>query len=120
MAGRLVSAGLPLAVYNRNRDKAAPFAKAGATVAATPREAASNADVIISMVADDVASRGVWLGDDGALAGAARGAVLIECSTLSVGWIKELAAAASEHGRELLDAPSPAPSLMPPPANCLS
>lgn len=105
MAGRLVSAGLPLAVYNRNRDKAAPFAKAGATVAATPREAASNADVIISMVADDVASRGVWLGDDGALAGAARGAVLIECSTLSVGWIKELAAAASEHGCELLDAP---------------
>ena len=53
------------------------------------------ADVIISMVADDVASRGVWLGDNGALAGAARGAVLIECSTLTVGWIKELAAAAA-------------------------
>ena len=57
------------------------------------------------MVADDVASRGVWLGDNGALAGATRGAVLIECSTLTVGWIKELAAAAGQRGCELLDAP---------------
>jgi 3-hydroxyisobutyrate dehydrogenase len=105
MAGRLLSAEFPLTVYNRNRDKAAPFASSGATVAASPREAASGAKIIISMVADDAASRGVWLGDNGALAGASRGAVLIECSTLSVNWIKELAAAAAQHGCELLDAP---------------
>ena len=59
-----------LTVYNRNQDKAAPFASAGATVAGSPREAASGAEIIISMVADDVASRGVWLGENGALAGA--------------------------------------------------
>ena len=105
MAGRLLSAGFPVAVYNRNRDKSAPLASAGATVAGSPREAASKADVIISMVSDDVASRGVWLGENGALAGASRGAVLIECSTLTVGWIKELAAAAAQRGCELLDAP---------------
>jgi 3-hydroxyisobutyrate dehydrogenase len=105
MAGRLLSADFPLSVYNRNRDKAAPFASSGATVAASPREAASGAKIIISMVADDAASRGVWLGENGALAGASRGAVLIECSTLSVNWIKELAAAAAQHGCELLDAP---------------
>ena len=59
MAGRLLSAGFPLTVYNRNRDKTAPFADSGATVASSPREAASKADIIISMVADDVASREV-------------------------------------------------------------
>ena len=105
MAGRLLSAGFPVSVYNRNQAKAAPFAGAGATVAGLPREAASKADVILSMVSDDSASRGVWLGDQGALAGASRGAVLIECSTLTVGWIKELAAAAAQRGCELLDAP---------------
>jgi 3-hydroxyisobutyrate dehydrogenase len=105
MAGRLLSAGFPVSVYNRNRAKAAPFAGAGATVAGSPREAASKADIIISMVSDDLASRGVWLGDEGALAGTSRGAVLIECSTLTVGWIKELAAAAAQRGCELLDAP---------------
>ena len=105
MAGRLLSADFPVAVYNRNRDKSALFASAGATVAVSPREAASKAEFVISMVSDDVASRGVWLGDNGALAGASRGAVLIECSTLTVGWIKELAAAASQKGCELLDAP---------------
>jgi 3-hydroxyisobutyrate dehydrogenase len=57
------------------------------------------------MVSDDTASRGVWLGENGALAGARRGAVLIECSTLTVGWVKELAAAAAKQGCELLDAP---------------
>ncbi len=105
MAGRLLSAGFPLTVYNRNKDKAVALGSSGATVAATPREAASGAEFIISMVADDVASRGVWLGENGALAGATRGAVLIECSTLTVGWIKELASAAAKRGCELLDAP---------------
>jgi 3-hydroxyisobutyrate dehydrogenase len=105
MSGRLLSAGFPLSVYNRNRDKAAPFAGTEAVIAGSPREAASQAEIVISMVADDVASRGVWLGDNGALAGASRGSVLIECSTLTVGWIKELAAAANQRECELLDAP---------------
>ncbi len=105
MAGRLLSAGFPLAVYNRNKERSAPFAGAGATVAGSPREAASGADIVITMVSDDIASRGVWLGENGALAGIARGSVLIECSTLTVGWIKELAAIAAQRGCELLDAP---------------
>jgi len=105
MARRLLGAGFPLTVYNRNAAKAAAFAAAGARVAATPREAASNADIVLCMVADDVASRAMWLGPDGALAGAPRGAVLAECSTLTVGWVRELAAAATAHGCEFLDAP---------------
>jgi 3-hydroxyisobutyrate dehydrogenase len=57
------------------------------------------------MVADDAASRSVWLGEHGALPAAARGAVLVESSTLSIRWVKELAAAASAQGCQLLDAP---------------
>jgi 3-hydroxyisobutyrate dehydrogenase len=105
MAGRVLSADFPLTVYNRNREKAAPFEKDGAFVAASPREAAARAEIIISIVADDAASRAVWLGEDGALAGASRGSVLIESSTLTVAWVKELASAAAQRGCELLDAP---------------
>jgi 3-hydroxyisobutyrate dehydrogenase len=105
MAGRLLSAGFPLTLYNRNREKAAQFAGAGAVVASSPREAASNADIVISIVADDVASRTVWLGERGALAGAVAGAVLIESSTLSVAWVLELAKAAAQKGCPFLDAP---------------
>jgi len=57
------------------------------------------------MVADDPASRAVWLGEHGALAGAARESVLVESSTLTVSWIEELAREAAARGCELLDAP---------------
>ena len=105
MAQRLLGAGFQLSVYNRNRERAAPLAAAGAYAAQSPREAASRADVVVSMVADDVASRGVWLGEQGALAGAARGSLLIESSTLTVGWIEELAREAAARGCDFLDAP---------------
>jgi 3-hydroxyisobutyrate dehydrogenase len=106
MAGRVLTAGYPLAVYNRNPEKTAPFAKAGAYVARTPGDAAARADIIITMLADDNASRAVWLDKDtGALAAAAPGTWLIESSTASVQWIHELAAAAKKRDCELLDAP---------------
>jgi 3-hydroxyisobutyrate dehydrogenase len=106
MAARVLTAGFPLAVYNRNPEKTAPFAKGGAFVARTPRAAAARADIIISMLADDNASRAVWLDKEtGALAAAAPGTWLVESSTASVGWIHELAAAAKQHQCELLDAP---------------
>jgi 3-hydroxyisobutyrate dehydrogenase len=106
MAGRVLTAGFPLAVYNRNPEKTAPFAKAGAFVARTPRDAAARADIIITMLADDNASRAVWLDKEtGAVAGAAPGAWLVESGTVSVAWIHELAAAAKQHKCELLDAP---------------
>jgi 3-hydroxyisobutyrate dehydrogenase len=105
MANRLLSANFPLTVYNRNREKSVPFADAGAFVAESPREAASRSEIILSMVGDDVASRGVWLGENGALAGARPHAVLIESSTLSGDWIQELAAKAADRGCRFLDAP---------------
>jgi 3-hydroxyisobutyrate dehydrogenase len=105
MANRLLSANFPLAVYNRSREKSIPFARAGAFVADSPRQAASRSQIILGMVSDDAASRDVWLGDEGALNGVHAGSVLIESSTLSGDWIQELAAKAAEHGCQFLDAP---------------
>ena len=105
MARRLLGAGFPLAVWNRNPERAKALAAEGAHVAPTPRDAAARADVVLSMVADDAASRAVWLGDHGALAGATRGAVLVESSTLTVGWIGQLFREVAARGCELLDAP---------------
>lgn len=105
MAGRLLSAGFPLTVYNRNREKCDPFVQRGAASAATPRETASRSQVIISMVANDEASRSIWLGNEGALAGAAPDSLLIECSTLTAEWVHELAAKAAERRCRFLDAP---------------
>jgi 3-hydroxyisobutyrate dehydrogenase len=105
MANRLLGAGFPLTVYNRNAAKTTPFAAAGARVAASPREAAAGAGVIISMLADDAASRSLWLGENGALAAAAPGTVVIESSTVTVAWVRELTAAALAKGCEFIDAP---------------
>jgi 3-hydroxyisobutyrate dehydrogenase len=105
MAARLLSAGFPLSVHNRSRERAQAFVERGAIFAGSPREAASRAEVVISMVADDAASRNVWLGENGAVAGAKPGSVLIESSTLSVNWVRELAAAAEKRSCEFLDAP---------------
>jgi len=105
MAGRLLQAGYPLSVYNPHTERAAALVDRGAILASSPRGAAGNADVIIAMVPDDVASRDVWLGPNGALHGAKAGAVAIDCSTLTPAWVRELAAAAKQRGCEFLDAP---------------
>ena len=105
MARRLLGGGFPLTVFNRNAAKAAALQSEGATVAASPREAAKDAEVVISMVADDNASRAMWFGEQGALASVTRGALLIESSTLTVEWVRELAREATAKGCELLDAP---------------
>ena len=105
MARRLLSEGFPLTIYNRNRERCAPYASQGAVVAQTPREATSQSQIVISMVSNDEASREIWLGENGALAGAPAGSLLIESSTLSSEWIHELAAKAAERNCSFLDAP---------------
>ena len=105
MARRLLANGFPLIVFNRSTEKTNPLAAAGAAVANSPREAAGQAEIIICMVADDPASRAMWLGDLGALGAAKSGALCIECSTVTVGWTRELSAAAGARGCKFLDAP---------------
>lgn len=105
MAHRLLSANFPLSVYNRNREKCIPFGDAGAFIASSPRDAASRSQIVLSMVGDDLASRNIWWGEEGALNGATPGSILIESSTLGGDWICELAAKAAERGCQFLDAP---------------
>lgn len=105
MAANLLKAGVPLTVYNRTQAKAQSFAAKGARVAATPADAAKGAWIVLSMLADDNASRDTWLGKDGALAAVESNAILIESSTVSPAWIAELFAEAQKRGNELLDAP---------------
>jgi 3-hydroxyisobutyrate dehydrogenase len=77
----------------------------GAVVTTSPREAAANADVVISMLADDEASAAAWLGVNGALAAMKEGAVAVECSTLSPQGIANLHAECLRKGVELIEAP---------------
>jgi 3-hydroxyisobutyrate dehydrogenase len=105
MAGRLLGAGYPLTVWNRNADRAAALVERGARRASSPNDAARDADVVIAMVADDDASRAIWLGESGALAAAKPGALIIESSTLTPAWIAELGTKATAQGCVFLDAP---------------
>ena len=105
MARNLLAKNFPLTVFNRNADKSKPFANDGASVANSPRAAAENADIIISMLADDNAARSLWLGENGALTAAKPGTICIECSTVMVNWVRELAAAAAQKKCDFLDAP---------------
>lgn len=105
MAARLLGAGFAVTAWNRSPERAEPLRQAGASIAGSPREAAAQADVIVGMVADDSASRSIWTGDQGALAGVRPGALVIECSTLSPEWVVELAGLAAARGCVFLDAP---------------
>ena len=105
MARQLIAKGFPLNVFNRDADKAKLLGKEGATVAASPADAAKGAGIIISMLADNIASRELWLGENGALSTVAPGTLCIECGTVTVDWIKELSAAAGKLGCDLIDAP---------------
>ncbi|MQY22052.1 NAD(P)-dependent oxidoreductase [Nocardia macrotermitis] len=106
MAGRMVDAGHEVRVCNRTPGRAEPLVARGAILAATPREAVQDAAMIVAMVADDPASRAVWLGPDGALAGTpAPGAFAVECSTISRPHVLDLARQAAERGLRYLDAP---------------
>jgi 3-hydroxyisobutyrate dehydrogenase len=105
MARQLVAKKFDVTVWNRNPGKADALRSSGARVAATPALAAAGADMVIAMLADDDASRAVWLAEHGALAAMRADAVGVESSTLTVQWVRELAAAAKDRGIGFLDAP---------------
>jgi 3-hydroxyisobutyrate dehydrogenase len=105
MARQLLAAGFEVAVWNRSADKAAPLVEAGARIAQTPGDAATGAVVVVAMLADDTVSRAVWTGEAGALAAMANGAIAIDCSTLTGGWVAELSGLAEARGLHFLEAP---------------
>lgn len=106
MAGRLIDAGLAVMVWNRTPARAQALIERGARWAPTPAAAVSGVDAALSMVRDDAASRDVWLDPDvGALGALPVGAVAVECSTLSLAYVQELAVQVRSAGRAFVDAP---------------
>lgn len=104
MARRLLSAGHDLTIWNRTAPSQADWPSA--RIAATPREAASGADIVITMVRDDAAASDVWLNaQTGALAGMRAGALAIDCSTVSAKWARTLHTACAAESIDCLDAP---------------
>lgn len=105
MARNVLTAGFPLAVWNRTASRCAELAAEGARVAATPRELAEGANVVVTMVVDAAAAAAVLLGDDGVFAGLVPGAVAVEMSTIGPVAARALAAEADGRGIGFLDAP---------------
>jgi 3-hydroxyisobutyrate dehydrogenase len=106
MAGHLAAAGHAVTVYNRSAAKAAQWvAEQGHASAATPRDAAADADIVFACVGNDDDLRAVVLGEHGALAGMKRGAVFVDHTTASADVARELDAAARARGLHFVDAP---------------
>jgi len=105
MAHRLLGAGFPLKLFNRSPERYRSFEGTAAQLCKSPTEAATGADVVISMVSDDDVSRAIWQGPAGALSAVSPGAILIESSTLSLGWVRQLAELSRSRDCHFLDAP---------------
>jgi 3-hydroxyisobutyrate dehydrogenase len=102
MVPRLIQADYHVTVYDRTREKAQAIQ--GATVAETPREAAADSEVVISIVTDDAALDEVMLGPDGVLAGMHAGSTIIDMSTVSPRASRHLFQEARAKGVAMLDA----------------
>ena len=106
MVGTLRRAGLPVVVFNRTRAKAEAAAQAsGAEVAASAREAATGAQVVLSSLADDAAVEAAYRGSDGVAAGLGPGTVVCESSTIDPGTVQRLQPLIEDRGAFLLDTP---------------
>src|SRR5712671_2701073 len=105
MAGRYLDGGFTVSVWNRSKAKADDLIARGARWAHSPADAADGADAIVTMVADDEASRAVWLGKDGAAATAKTGTLAIECSTVSYRHTLDLSRELRSRGLVYIDCP---------------
>ncbi|MBD1392716.1 NAD(P)-dependent oxidoreductase [Mucilaginibacter glaciei] len=105
MSQQLISAGYPVTVYNRSKDKEATLKKQGADTAATPAALFQQTDVMIIMVTDDNAINEIFTGKEGLLSAGVNGKIIINMSTVSPSISKEMAALCKEQGNRYLDAP---------------
>ncbi len=105
MAANMIRKGFEVTVWNRDAGRCAPLAAAGARVARTPAEMASQAEVVITMVRDDAAVRAVLSGPEGAFEKAQKGTCFIDMSTVTPGLARAMAQEANKRGFSYLDAP---------------
>jgi 3-hydroxyisobutyrate dehydrogenase len=102
MARNLRAAGFDVVVWNRTRARAE---EVGEPIAATPRDAAAGADVVITMVVDAPQVEAVLFGDDGAAEGLAAGALVVDMSTIAPSAVHRIAERLAERGIAFVDAP---------------
>ncbi|MCK7543178.1 NAD(P)-dependent oxidoreductase [Marinobacter bryozoorum] len=106
MAGHLANAGLTVNVWNRSPEKSSQWAtEYDGEACTTIAEAVHGADVVLTCVGADPDLREVYLGDQGIIANAPKGAVLVDHTTASAGIAEELSEAASAAGQHFIDAP---------------
>lgn len=106
MAGHLAKAGHNVCVYNRTPAKAQKWVEEfNGRFASTPREAATDADMVFMCVGNDDDLRSVVYGDDGVLAGMHENTILIDHTTTSAEVAREVAAKAAVQGIDFIDAP---------------
>jgi 3-hydroxyisobutyrate dehydrogenase-like beta-hydroxyacid dehydrogenase len=105
IAANLVRASHEVCVWNRSPDKARPLVALGATLAASPRAVAADAETVFTMLGDDAAVRSVLEGPDGLYAGLGAGAIHVSMSTIGVATAEELTAKHAERGQHFVSAP---------------
>lgn len=104
MASNLARAGFDLKISSR-KGPPPDMRLPNVVFTRSPAEAAADADIVISMVADDAASQAIWRGEKGALSRMRAGCICVESSTLSLGWTRELADLVNARECSFLDAP---------------
>jgi len=105
MALNILKAGHPVTVHNRSRDREEPLSRAGARRAASPKEAAREAEIVITCVSDTPDVEAVVLGENGIIQGAKAGAIVVDMSTISPSATRRMADRLAEKGIRMLDGP---------------
>jgi 3-hydroxyisobutyrate dehydrogenase len=105
MAMNILKAGHALTVHNRTRAKEESLAAEGAARAASPKEAAANAEITVICVSDTPDVEGIILGDEGVIHDASSGSIVVDMSTINPAATRRMAARLAEKGIDMLDAP---------------
>ncbi|EZI26534.1 3-hydroxyisobutyrate dehydrogenase [Pseudomonas extremaustralis] len=105
MARNLIKAGHGLNLFDLNQTVLKELAELGGHISDSPRDAATGAELVITMLPAAAHVRSVWLGEDGVLAGIGQGVPAVDCSTIDPQTIRDVAAAAAKQGVAVADAP---------------
>ncbi|KJK05906.1 MULTISPECIES: 3-hydroxyisobutyrate dehydrogenase [Pseudomonas] len=105
MARNLIKAGHQLNLFDLNKTVLAELAELGGQISTSPRDAAQQSELVITMLPAAAHVRGVYLSEDGVLAGVRAGTPVVDCSTIDPQTAREVSAAAAKQGVDLADAP---------------
>ena len=105
MARNLLKAGHEVHLFDLNQAVLAELAEQGGNISASPKDAAAQAELVITMLPAAAHVRSVYLGEDGVLAGIRPGTLAVDCSTIDPQTARDVSGAAAAQGIELGDAP---------------